>query len=319
MAEQTERQNEICPERYLMQMLWWILRWFFLVCICFIILYPLLYMVSMAFRSPEDFADVTVIWIPKHLTLDNLRTAIDAAGLRTAMMHTALIALGSTVLQVLMTSLTGYGFARFRFRGRGLLFAFVILTIVIPPQMMNIPNHLLMKELDVFGIVRLLTGAPSPVDLLDTYGSFYLPAVLGQGLRAGLFILVYRQAYAGMPVELEEAAWIDGCGYAKTYLRIMFPNARTTSVVTFLFSLVWYWTDYYMPFTLLSEKRTLSVLLLDLSSVLSAVLPAEQRNAYYLMPMHQAACLFSVAPLLILFLLAQKQFVRAIDRSGIVG
>jgi multiple sugar transport system permease protein len=304
---------------YLGRLFWSIVRWVFLICISYIILYPLLYMLSMSFRSPNDFYDLTVVWLPKQFSTNGFRFLFDDLLYMDAMVNTVLIAVVSSLLQIFITALTGYGFSRFHFKGDKLLFFIAIFTIVVPPQMLNIPNHLLMKNLDFFGLIQALTGAPSPVNLLDTPWSFFLTAILGQGLRSGLFILIFRQFFSGLPAELEEAAMIDGCGYRKTYFRIMLPNAVTPTIVCFLFTLVWYWNDYYMPFIYLTNMRVLPVTLIGLRTTLHSILPLEQQTAHYIIPIEQAACIFSILPLLLLFIVAQKFFVQGIDKVGIVG
>ena len=310
---------EISPAYYAGRAMVTLLRWLFLIAIAFIILYPLMYMLSMAFRSPEDFMDVTVIWLPKTPTWDNFRTAVVDVHLVDALKNTVLISVGSSVLQILVTCLAGYGFARFRFKGSMVLFVMVVFTIVVPPQLLGMPNYLLMSIFDVFGLIQLITGKPSGIRLLDSPLSFFLPAVLGQGLRAGLFILVFRQVFAGIPSELEEAALIDGCGYRKTFFRIMLPNARTSMLVFFLFSLVWYWSDYYLASINLSSMQTLATRLVDLRYALEEILPREHFTVYYIVPIEQAACVFCIAPLILLFLVGQRFFVQGIDRTGIVG
>ena len=312
-------QIAISPLYYMGRLFWNVLRWFFLISIAFIILYPLLYMLSMSFRSAKDFYDVTVVWLPKNFTLENFRKILFEVDLHIPMLHTAAISFGSTLLQLFITSMTGYGFARFRFKGNGFLFMFVIMTIMMPPQMVNIPNYLLMKNLDLFGIIGAITGSPSPINLLNNYASFYIPAVLGQGFRAGLFILIFRQFYTGLPVELEEAAMIDGCGHAQTFFRIMLPNARTPMIVCGTFSLVWYWGDYFAPHVFLVSIRTLAVQLMDFHAVLNKYLPLAQQNSYYKIPLEQAACIFSILPLILLFVITQRFFVQGIDKTGIVG
>lgn len=324
MKKNVERSSDIqqvgvSPIYYFGQWASNVFRWVFLICISFIILYPLLYMVSMALRSPSDFLDITVVWLPKTPTLDNFKTAIFDINLMKPMLNTISISLGSSILQIASTSLAGYGFARFNFKGRPLLFAVVLLTIIIPPQMVSMPNYLLFKNLDFFGLVHIITGSPSPVNLLDTPFSYWLPAALGQGLRAGVFVLVFRQFFSGMPVELEEAALIDGCGYGKTFFRIMLPNASTPIAVYSLFSLVWYWGDYYLAYINLSQMRVLSTQLKGLRMSLEGFLPREQLTVYYIIPIEQAACLFSILPLIIIFLLGQRYFVQGIDRTGLVG
>lgn len=310
---------EISPGYYAGRAAVTLLRWLFLLAVAFIILYPLMYMLSMAFRSPEDFMDVTVVWLPKSPTWDNFRTAVVDAHMLDALKNTVFIAVGSSVLQILVTCLAGYGFARFRFKGSAFLFAMVVFTIVVPPQLLGMPNYLLMSDFDIFGLIRLITGHPSGIRLLDSPLSFFLPAVLGQGLRAGLFILVFRQVFAGIPSELEEAALIDGCGYGKTFFRIMLPNARTSLMVFFLFSLVWYWSDYYLSSINLSSMQTLATRLVDLRYALEQILPREHFTVYYIVPIEQAACVFCIAPLVLLFLVGQRFFVQGIEQTGIVG
>ena len=294
-------------------------RTFFLILITFIIMYPLVYMLSMAFRSPKDFLDVTVIWLPKTPTLDNFKTAIFDVKLLQAMGNSFSIAFVSSVLQLLTTCLAGYGFARYQFKFSGILFAAAVFTIIVPPQILSMPNYLLMKNFDVFGIYSLITGHASPLNLCDTLWSFYLPAMLGQGLRAGVFVLMFRQTFAALPKELEEASLIDGCGHFGTFFKIMLPNALTSVLVFFIFSFVWYWGDYYLASINLSSVQTLSTRISDLRYLLEEILPREKLTAYYIIPIEQAACVFSLLPPVVLFAFCQKYFVRGIDRSGIVG
>lgn len=310
---------EISPLYYAGRAVTTLLRWLFLLAVAFIILYPLVYMLSMAFRSPKDFMDVTVIWIPKTPTLDNFKTAIGRVGMLRAMGYTVYISTVSSILQIFVTCLAGYGFARFRFKGNAVLFVMVILTIIVPPQMLGMPNYLLMKNFVFFGLYGLLSGSPSTLSLVNSPLSFFLPAALGQGLRAGVFILVFRQVFAGLPHELEEAAFIDGCGYWRTFFRIMLPNALTSIVVFFLFSLVWYWGDYYLASVNLSSIPTLATTLSTFKAQLESILPREQLTAYYMVPLQQAACVFSISPLILLFIVGHRFFVQGIDRSGIVG
>lgn len=304
---------------YIGKLIWNVLRWFILISISFIILYPLIYMLSMSVRSSSDFFDVTVVWIPNNFTLDNFRRVLFEIELYIPMLHTFLLSTFCTFLQLFVTSLAGYSFARYKFKGRNFLFALVLVTIMMPSQMVSIPNYIMMKNLDFFGIIRLITGSPSPINLLNSYLSFLLPAALGQGLRAGLFILIFRQFYRGLPVELEEAAMIDGCGHTKTYFSIMLPNARTPLIICGTFSFVWYWGDYFTPYVFFVTIRTLAVQLMDFHFILDKYLPLSQHNFYYKIPLKQAACIISIIPLILLFVLTQRFFVKGIDKTGIVG
>ena len=130
MSELKNKQKylkmEISVPYYTGEWLKTVLRWVFLIAVSFVILYPLVHMSSMAFRSAEDFRDVTVIWIPKNLTWFNMKTAIFDIQLLDALINTVVISVVSTVLQIASTCLAGYGFARFRFKGSTALFMVVI-------------------------------------------------------------------------------------------------------------------------------------------------------------------------------------------------
>ncbi|MBR7132103.1 MAG: carbohydrate ABC transporter permease [Clostridia bacterium] len=312
--------SDISVFYYLGKAVWSIVRAFFLICIAFVILYPLVYMLSMSFRSAADFYDVTVVWIPKHFTLENYKKIIFEMGMATPLLNTVIISALSTVAQIFIAALTGYGFARFKFKGSMVLFVFVVITIMMPAQMINIPNYLNMRNLDFFGIIELIIGKPSPINLVNTPFAFIVPALFGQGFMAGLFILIFRMLFQGMPVEFEEAATIDGCGYFGTYMRVMLPNSKTALIICSIFSLVWYWSDYYGPYVFLTSIRTLSVYLMDFFNIVNQYLPsAFKGNVYYTIPLQQAACVFSILPLLVMFLLSQKFFRQGLERSGIVG
>ena len=307
------------PLYYLGRATWTGIRFFFLLGMTFVILYPLLYMLSMSLRSSADMYDMSVVWIPRHFTLENFRIVFNKLGLGTAMLNTVEIAVGCSLIQMFICALTGYGFARFRFKGNKILFLVVIFTIIIPPQMTNLPNYLLFNNFDLFGLFQAVTGQPTGINMIDHRSTLYLLSIMGQGIRAGLFILIFRQYFRGVPMELEQAAMVDGCGFARTYFRIMLPNAKGPMLITFLFSLVWYWSDFYTLSTYLSNIRTLSVSLANLRISLETVVSVDAWDSYKIITMEQAACIASIIPLLILFIILQRKFVQSIETTGLVG
>lgn len=316
-----QARNNISGAYYAGRVLISVFRWFFLLSIGFIIVYPLIYMLSMALRAPADYWDVTVVWIPKHFTLQHFDMIVNTVGLWKPMLNSAIIAFGSTVGQLFVGAMTGYGFARFKFKGNTFLFMMVIVTIMMPTQMIQIPSYLTMIDLDFFGIIKAITGHGTGIRLTDTFAAFIVPAFLGQGMRAGLFILIFRMFFLTMPVELEEAARIDGCGHFRTYISVMLPNAKTPLFICGMFSIVWYWADYFGPFSLLfsENKKPLAVSLYNIHAIISRFLDDSQQNNSYIMPMWNAALLFGLSPLIIIFLFAQKSFKQGLERSGIVG
>lgn len=285
---------------------WSIFRAALLIALGYILIYPLLYMVSIAFRDIMDMFDDTVKWIPKHLTLYNLKRVITAMEYPTTLMTTVIVSLGSSIFTIITCSLAGYGFARFKFKGSGFVFALLLFTIIVPQQFFILPTYLNFQK----------------VHLLESVWSMLIPALFGAGIRSGLCVYIFRQFFKGMPRELEEAAYIDGCGYIKTYLRIMAPSAVSAFVTCFLFSFVWTWNDYQVSGMLMQGKMTLStalVMLKDLlynmdASVVGQTVNDTTRTNIDL----QAGALLVVTPVLILYLFFQRFFVESIERTGLV-
>ena len=182
---------------------WPFFRFFILFGLCFVILYPLIYMISCAFRDSADMSDPTVMWIPRHLTLNVIKETADVMDIWNTLKTTLLLNVGCSLVQVASCALAGYGFARFKFKGKGILFGIVVMMILVPPQIISIPQYMLFRH---FGIGSLT------VNLINTKLCMYLPAAMGNGIRAGLMIFIFRQFFKGLPKELEDAAYLDGCG-----------------------------------------------------------------------------------------------------------
>lgn len=204
--------------------LWKAVRTVMIVGFCFIILFPLFLRLSVAFRSKADIYDPTVLWIPRHFTLDNIKIAMEATQYFPALLNTFLISAGTTIVQLASCALAAYAFARLKFRGSGLLFGLVIFTIVVPPQTIMIPLYLTYRYFDLFGLIKLFTGKSS-LNLIDTFWPFLISSATAMGLKNGLYIYIFRQFFRGIPKEIEESAFVDGAGVLRTFYRIMLPNA----------------------------------------------------------------------------------------------
>lgn len=307
------------PLPFLGAAVWSAVRFLFLLCMAYVIFSPLIYMISLAVRDSRDIYDMSIVWIPKHFTLENFRMVFDELDFGEVMLNSGIIAFFGTLLSVFICSMAAYGFARFKFKGSKPLFFVVILTILIPPQITAMPNYVLFSSFDFFGIISAITGQPTNINMLDNIGTIMILSVLGQGIRSGLIIFIFRQYYKGIPSELEQAAEIDGCGYISTYFRIMLPNAGGPIRISLLFSLVWYWSDFYTLTTYLPNTRIISSVISNVSEALQTVLYMEARDPYNIVTIEQAACLISLLPILIIFLFAQKGFARSIETTGLVG
>lgn len=292
---------------------WSLLRFLILFGFGFIIMYPLIYMISCTFRERGDMNDPTVIWLPRHLTLSVLKETVQAMDFGRTLRNTVVLNLVCSVLQVFSCALTGYGFARFDFKGKKILFCIVIMMILVPAQIISLP---LFFRFRFFGIRGVAT-----VNLIDNMLSMYLPALTANGIRSGLMILIFRQFFRALPRELEDAACIDGCGPFMTFVRVMLPNAASSVLTVFLFSIVWYWNDYYISTMFFHNTKTVATMLYNLDNELkmrlfgdASIQVGERERIVW----NQAGCLVSIAPILLIYIFLQKRFTEGIERSGLV-
>ena len=138
----TPEQISYNRRRRAIGMVWPFFRFLILFGLCFVILYPLIFMLSTAFRPNEQMNDPSVVWIPKSFTLDNIKDVWGVMKFEDTVVNTVILNLVASVLQVITCSITGYGFARFKFKGKGILFGIVVLMIIVPPQITTIPLYL---------------------------------------------------------------------------------------------------------------------------------------------------------------------------------
>lgn len=301
-----------------------LLRAGILIEIGFIVLYPVLYMISIAFRPVAQMYNPNVVWIPLSLTMENIKQAWQFMEIPKVAWNTVYLDLVSAVLQTAVCCIVAYGFARFRFRGRNVLFALVIFTIIVPPSTTLISSYLQYRSFDVAYIFSalnwLFTGRFEGVRLVNTPFVMWLPALFGTGIRSGLFIFLYRQFFSSMPKELEEAAYIDGCGPYSCFARIIVPNAKSEIVTVLIFSIVWYYNDTFYSSTYMDSLRTISTSLEYLNENLATISPlGAALDRYQVVTLIQAACLLTIVPLTIFYIIMQRYFTESVQRTGIVG
>lgn len=277
---------------------WALVRAVIILGLCYVILYPFFVKTVTAFMPYQDLLDPTVRFIPKHFTLDNLRTVFSRLDYGQTLLNTSLLSVGTALLTTMISSFVAYGFARYAFKGNGLLFAGVILTLIVPPQTIIIP---------LFLRFRFFAGF---LNLLDTPLPIVILSLTGLSLKNGLFIFMLRQFYKNLPHELEEAAWLDGCGAMDTYFRVMLPSARTLLITVFLLSLSWNWTDtLYAPLFLPGVQLFANMVGMSASGE-SPIMAGIMQNL---------GALLAVMPLALIYIVLQKFFVQSVERAGIVG
>ena len=286
-----------------------------LIVISFIFLYPVLYMFSRSLMSRTDLLDSSAKWIPSSLTLHNYESAILTMDYWNSLLKNLYLAIVPTAAQVLVCSMVGYGFARYNFPLKKMWMGVLILAFLLPSQTTALPNYL------VFQNLRMIDGTIRP---------FLITAILGQGFKSTLCILIFYNFHRQVPQSLIEAAEIDGAGHLKAYFRIAIPLAGAAIVVVTLFSFVWYWNETYLVRNYLGYGTTrntaLTTLMLELNAFedsyanayttwASSVTSSDRIND----AIRMAGTMLAIVPLMILYFVLQKQFVESVDRAGITG
>lgn len=287
--------------------------YFVLIALGFIYLYPILYMIVNSFFSPEDLVDPSVTWIPTRLYFGNFVQAYETLVFLKSFLTSLYMSVIPSLLQLIATSLVGFGLARFDFPLKKLWLVLVIAVFMIPTNVMSIPRYAMFYR---FG-------------MLETVLPFYLPALFGQGIRSTIFILVFYSFFNSYPLSFDEAAELDGAGKFKIYYKIAMPAASGAIVLCLLFSFVWYWNETTDLSLFSSNIKTLPKRLQEFNQKFSelygesaagsqkgGVVDVVNRTNEAL---QLAGTLLSILPTVILYLILQKQFVESVERSGITG
>ena len=287
-----------------------------LIGIVFLILFPFIEKLCTMFLSYEDLADTTVKYVPKTWSLNTLVSTMGIMDYWNSLWSTFILSSVCAVLQTLSCTLVAYGFARYKFPGRGLLFAGVLMILLIPPQVIMTSLYMKFTFFDFFGILSLFGG--KSIDITDGIWPFLLLSITSIGFKNSLYIYMLRQFFRGLPTEIEEAGMIDGSGHFGVFFRLMLPNAVPMMITIILFAFSWQWTDNYYA-SLFLQRSSFQPLSLQLNLLQTY----GENNPYYTGNFRQAmvgtGILLVVAPLFIIYLFGQKFFVQGISQSGIVG
>ena len=287
--------------------------------LCFMIIQPLITRFSLSLMGEQDMYDSTIRLLPRHVTLDNYRIVADLTILPTSMINTAWISLLMSLCQVVSTTLVAYGFARFEFPLKKFWFACVVLLIIIPPQTIQTSLFLYFSHFDIFGIIKAIKG--SEINLRGSLWPYTMMGLTCMGLKNGLYIYMMRQYFRSVPVSLEEAAYVDGCGTMHTFLKIMLPDAVPTIASCFLFSFVWQWTDLFYTRNFLTGytvySRELSAMVSKMGKYFS-----QSATETVTVPLGRQMQLIGIGvfvccvPLIILYCFTQKTFVQSLVMTG---
>ena len=280
---------------------------------CFMIIQPILNKISVSLMSEADLYDSTIVLVPKHFTLANWKLVNYLMNYKTTLFNTIWVSLLVSLIEVAMCSIVGYGFSRFNFPLKRFWFFCVILVIVIPPQTISTSLFLHFRYFNLFGKAVNLRGNMLP---------YIMMCLTCQGLKNGLYIYMIRQFFMGFPFELEEAAYVDGCGPLKTFVRIMVPGAKPIITSCFLFSFVWQWTDGFYASLFLGKIQLLSISLSNVVEKLGAYLTklyggSTLVSVGYSNAILSTATLLAIFPVIILYVFCQRMFVESLASTGV--
>ena len=287
-----------------------------LIGISFIFLYPLLSMFTKSFMTIEDLVNTSISWIPREITFQNYVNAFEWMHFFRTLWASLQVSIYPTLATVLSSALIGYGFGRFKFPGKKILLGIMIAMFLIPTVLTYIPTTVLYKDIKILGI---------QLNLMDSIKAFWVPAMLGNGIKQTIFILIFYQFFRTIPDELVEAAEVDGSSTLRTFITIAIPLAAPAFLICGLYSFVWYWNETSLARLYFgSEYTTLPMALDSFISMYSSMyaqgnVTMDSVSSTYNIGVQYAMTLISIVPLLLVYLFAQKWFIEGVDRSGIAG
>jgi multiple sugar transport system permease protein len=257
---------------------------------CFFIL-PWVWMISTSLKNPQELVIWPPIWIPHPIRWDNYFQAFKEAQLGHFFLNTLYVTVPSVIGALLSNSLAAYGFSRVRWPGRDVVFGIVLGTLILPGFVTFIPLYIIFSKLH--------------------WINTYLPLIVPTFLANPFFIFLLRQFFMGLPVELSDAARVDGCSELGIFRMVILPLAKPALAVVALFQFIGSWNDYFGPLIYLSDKAlyTISLGIANMQSSYGFM------NYAWIM----AATVMSILPILILFFFAQRTFIEGIALTGLKG
>ena len=260
--------------------------YFFLILGAVIMIFPFVWMILTSFKTVPESMQIPPDILPKQVNSDNFKEAIASLPFGNLYLNTILMVFFRVVCAVLFSSMAGYAFAKLKFRGKKLLFGIVLVQMSLPSQIFIIPQYQMVARM---GMANTIFALVFP-GLVSAFGVFFL-----------------RQAYMSIPDEVGEAAYLDGCNQWQTFYKIMFPLTGTSVAALTIFTAVFAYGDLMWPLVVNSDLK-----MMTLSSGLSTLRGQFTTN----FPVLMAGSLLAMLPMVVLYLIFQRQFVEGIAGTG---
>jgi len=267
-----------------------VLRYLVLGGLSILMIFPFVWLLRSSVMSTIEIFTTPIQWLPQHWLWSNYSTAFSQVPFATYYGNTAILEILNITGTVLSSSFVAFGFARIVFWGRGILFAILLSALMLPTVATLIPTFVIWRNL----------GA------INTYYPLFVPAFFGNPF----FIFMMRQFYTGIPLEYDEAAFIDGASYLRIYWSIILPLSKPALVTVALFTFLSVWNDFLGPLIYLNDTNKYTVAL-----GLQAYIGQFQTDWNLLM----AASAVAILPVIVVFFVGQKSFIQGATLSGIKG
>ena len=254
-----------------------------------IVVFPLLWMILTSFKTNGEAMQIPPTIIPTAWVTDAYSEIVTAIPFATVYMNTIISAVVTTAVQVAFCAMAAYAFARIEFPFKNIIFLIILSVLMVPGQIFLIPQYLIVQKLG----------------LLDT-----LPALMLPNLFSAFGTFLLRQFFMSLPKELEEAAVLDGCSRFQIFGKIMLPLVKPGIVALVIFTARFAWNDFMWPLIVNTDSQKMT-----LAPALS-LLKGQYLTNY---PVQMAGAVMAVLPLVIVFIIFQKQFIEGVAQSGIKG
>lgn len=269
-------------------------KYSFLIAFGYVFLYPFLFLISSSFKTDAEIM-TSLSLIPKEIVLTSYIRGWAGVGRQTFghfMLNSFQIVIPVVIFTIISSCIVSYGFARFRFRLRNLFFYIMISTLMLPNAVTIIPKYILFVQLG----------------WINTYKVFIIPSMFAVN---SFFIYMMMQYMRGIPKELDEAAFVDGCSTFDIFLRIMMPLCKPAVFSIAIFQTVWTWNDFFNPLIFISRVQKYTVM--------QALRMSMDTTTQVSWGPIMAMAFISMIPCIVLYFTAQDYFIEGIATTGIKG